>query len=1023
MIGIVQGMYSIMAAIGETLCASVDILVEMRFSAKIQSVCTIWTCLSLVAGIILMPNNCNPGGGIYEWADKVGDTGSIKIWKLKKYEHRHSVGEIPFLMSWYDAHQLSKTIQLPDDATVNITAFSWITGNPVQVAWKDQYGVPMTYIGTEGPVQLWSRQIDTTAEMYYDGNRTREYTFTLYVEDKVGLELYDKFDVHLEMKVNITAEPSGQPSGLPSGQPSVQPSMMPSGQPTQNPTCPSSQPSSTPTMQPSGQPIMVDYLIIAGGGSSGGGRPGGGGGGGFLNDTDCMVPFDTKIPVTVGAGGQVLSINNQHGGCNVQSGENGGNSSFGDIVAVGGGKGGCPGQDGGSGGGGQSSGMCAGGEGIPGQGHDGNTAKGPLSCVGTGGGGGAGEAGYQTGNVYTVTTRGFDGLSSNITGNLIWYSGGGAGINCNCGVTEDDGKGGGHSHFGGGGTAMDTRGGGDGTVIIRHSDVHPEAKVDGAVNITQTDGYRIYQFLSSGNITFLRYPEPSSTPTSMPSTLPTFIPTSAPTMSMISDCVDEDVVITDRTVIPDNYFRGCSNLKSVNISDNIVEIGSHAFENCTSLHTLIIGSSVNSNLTTIGAFAFENCQNLTNLQIASTRLVNIGEGVVKNCTSLNSPPGHSTTYTHTCRAGVIIPAYVTSIPSNAYKSCSALRWIIMGDQITSIGGTSFQFCSNLLSVNVGGASLQSIAGEAFGGSMWDRCRGLTNLVIHNTSKLTSIGGSAFKNCGNLKTPLTFPSLVTLGAEAFKHDVKLPSIEFGDSLTSIPSYALQFCDSLQNVTVGGASLQSIAGEAFGGSMWDRCRGLTNLVIHNTSKLTSIGGSAFKNCGNLKTPLTFPSLVTLGAEAFKHDVKLPSIEFGDSLTSIPSYALQFCDSLQNVTVGGASLQSIAGEAFGGSMWDRCRGLTNLVIHNTSKLTSIGGSAFKNCGNLKTPLTFPSLVTLGAEAFKHDVKLPSIEFGDSLTSIPSYALQFCDSLQNVTVGGASLQSIAGEAFVGLCGIDVEA
>ena len=77
MIGIVQGMYSIMAAIGETLCASVDILVEMRFSAKIQSVCTIWTC-SLVAGLSLAPNNCNPGG-IYEWADKVGDTGSIKI--------------------------------------------------------------------------------------------------------------------------------------------------------------------------------------------------------------------------------------------------------------------------------------------------------------------------------------------------------------------------------------------------------------------------------------------------------------------------------------------------------------------------------------------------------------------------------------------------------------------------------------------------------------------------------------------------------------------------------------------------------------------------------------------------------------------------------------------------------------------------------------------------------------------------------------------------------------------------------
>ena len=54
----------------------------------------------------------------------------------------------------------------------------------------------------------------------------------------------------------------------------------------------------------------------------------------------------------------------------------------------------------------------------------------------------------------------------------------------------------------------------------------------------------------------------------------------------------------------------------------------------------------------------------------------------------------------------------------------------------------------------------------------------------------------------------------------------------------------------------------------------------------------------------------------------------------------------------------------------MWDRCRG-NNLVIHNTSKLTSIGGSAFKWSENS----CFPSLVTLGAEAFKHDVKLPIV------------------------------------------------
>ena len=94
---------------------------------------------------------------------------------------------------------------------------------------------------------------------------------------------------------------------------------------------------------------------------------------------------------------------------------------------------------------------------------------------------------------------------------------------------------------------------------------------------------------------------------------------------------DVDDVIINTTTISDQYFRGCTNLTSVDISDSVVYIGSRAFEGCTSLHTVIIGHTSNSNLRTIGDYAFKDCTSLVNLTITSTQLENIGKGVVKGC--------------------------------------------------------------------------------------------------------------------------------------------------------------------------------------------------------------------------------------------------------------------------------------------------------------------------------------------------------------------------------------------------------
>ncbi|BFT95005.1 hypothetical protein MNSC_10130 [Minisyncoccus archaeophilus] len=152
---------------------------------------------------------------------------------------------------------------------------------------------------------------------------------------------------------------------------------------------------------------QVEYLVVAGGGGGGGNRGGGGGGGGFRTGVLDVIPGMT-YSITVGKGGA--------GGVNDSYGANGDNSSFGSIVSVGGG-GGAPndfnvrnGRAGGSGGGAARGGT--GGAGTSGQGYRGGSGN-------AGSGGGAGGLGVDSGN-------GGSGASSSITGESVYYAGGGA---------------------------------------------------------------------------------------------------------------------------------------------------------------------------------------------------------------------------------------------------------------------------------------------------------------------------------------------------------------------------------------------------------------------------------------------------------------------------------------------------------------------------------------------------------------------------------------------------------------------
>ena len=129
--------------------------------------------------------------------------------------------------------------------------------------------------------------------------------------------------------------------------------------------------------------------------------------------------------------------------------------------------------------------------------------------------------------------------------------------------------------------------------------------------------------------------------------------------------------VTD-TYMPEDAFRGKSILQSIVLPENLTEIGSVAFSECSSLTSITIPNSV----TSIGNSAFWNCYSLTSITIPNS-VTSIGGYAFSYCYSLTS---------------ITIPNSVTSIGDLAFSYCYSLTSITIPNSVTSIGGLAFSDC-------------------------------------------------------------------------------------------------------------------------------------------------------------------------------------------------------------------------------------------------------------------------------------------------------------------------------------------
>ena len=262
------------------------------------------------------------------------------------------------------------------------------------------------------------------------------------------------------------------------------------------------------------------------------------------------------------------------------------------------------------------------------------------------------------------------------------------------------------------------------------------------------------------------------------------------------------------------------------------------------------------------------------------------------------------------------------------------------------------------------------------------------------------------------------------------------------MTSIGSYAFEYCTGLTSVTIPN-SVTSIGDGAFAG-----CSSLTSVTIPNS--VTSIGRSAFFGCTGL-TSVTIPNSVTdIGVCAFLDCSSLTSVTIGNSVTSIGDYAFADCTSLTSVTIPN-SVTSIGSSVFRNTPWlenqpdgmvyinsclytwkgempentsveikegttticgyafENCTGLASVTIPNS--VTSIGGSAFNGCSNLSSIILHCKEV---GSWFSGLTSISIIEIGDEVETIGNSAFKGCTGLNSVIIGKA-VNSIGSSAFSG--------
>ena len=429
-------------------------------------------------------------------------------------------------------------------------------------------------------------------------------------------------------------------------------------------------------------------------------------------------------------------------------------------------------------------------------------------------------------------------------------------------------------------------------------------------------------------------------------------------------------------IIGNNAFAGCTALESIKIPNSVEDIEYSAFMGCRLLEKVDLGTGVKvihgNREGYTGSGAFENCTSLTSISIPSS-VTEILASAFRGCSALET---------------VSLTEGLEFIGSNCFQDCSSLTAITIPSSVTKLGARMFRGCKSIERV-VLGSGIQTMGVELLNGcqalkqvTIRNGCADIAQMTFQNCTSLTeitipgsveNIGHSAFKGCRALEKVTLERGVAAIhgnnegytGSGAFEDCISLESIEIPNTVTEIYASAFRGCSSLKTITLSKGlfsigskcfqnctSLESVSipstVSSLGAGMFNGCSSLETVVLGKS--ITKMGEELFKGCSALKEVTIEKGCGLVSAKAFQNCISLTNINIPGSVTDIGNAAFQGCKALKSVIIekGVTAIHGNRNGYTGSGAFEDCTALEEVVL--PSSLTTIDASVFRNCSSLK-------------------------------------------------------------------------
>ena len=382
-------------------------------------------------------------------------------------------------------------------------------------------------------------------------------------------------------------------------------------------------------------------------------------------------------------------------------------------------------------------------------------------------------------------------------------------------------------------------------------------------------------------------------------------------------------------------------------------------------------------------------KSLTKFEIPSTveyntqqlKVVGLESEAFKNCSNL---------------AEVTFPRTLTLkiIGISAFKGCSSLKELNIPQSVTNIEGHFFQNCENLESITFSTYSpFKWIEGSIVKNDSI-LIAGNNNGVIPQNVKV--IGNAAFLDC-TLSSIDIGDNITSIGSYAFSGCSKLSSVNFGKNITLIGRAAFKDCIRLSKVNLS-KNIKTIENSVFSG-----CISLSTVNIEDSTEPLGVSYDLFKEC-----PLDYVYVgrnleyYESGFQSYSPfmNSNLKKVTLGSFVTKIPTslfmkcYKLEKCEILGQIESTGLyifwSCRNLAEFPFNDSnciinrieeaSFDYCKSLSKIVLPKT--ITHLGAHCFRYCGTIEYLYVNPALSYLGSTTSFQECSVNTLVIGDSET-----------------------------------------